>query len=171
MKTIGTVLLVLVAIIGMAGPVLGAEAGTSTGAYADWDVTTQYSYAWAQDDEYTAYPDAYADAGTQGEAEGYTESGSSAAAGNDWAGAETGGYSESEYGGYAGTYSDVYAESWDDDAYTVTAAGSYAAGEYVEVDDGSNAYWGYPIYSNSWASGYAEDGYANSGGWSYAEEP
>ncbi len=181
MKTIATVLLVLVAIIGMAGPVLGAEAGSSTGASADWDVATQYSYAWAQDDEYTSYPDAYADAGTSGMAEGYTISGSSAAAGDDWAGAGTGGYSEVEgwfwWGGSAETYSETNAESWNEDGDTDTDAGSYAIGDnYVEAAGGSESYWGIPIYSESWAYGYVYDydgwnGWTESGGSSYAEVP
>lgn len=173
MKTTATILVVLVALIGMVAPVLGAEAGSQAGAYADWGIAQQYTFAWAQDDDFTAYPDAYADAETIGSAEGITGSESSAAASEsaEEAAAETSGESSGET---ASSVSDTYAESWDDDGVTDTGAGSYAIGSYVQVGSGAEAYWGDlvvdPIYSNSWAGGYAEDGTASSGGYSHAVE-
>lgn len=157
MKTIGTVLLVLVAVMGMAMPVLGAEAGSSAGAYADWDIATQYSNAWAM----TGDGDEYAGAGTNGASLGETDSSSGAGA-SDWdnyAAAGTQGYC---VGIICDTTSAANAIENDEDGQTNAGADSNAEGIIVEVDSGAESFWGPPIYSNAGAYGYSVGGWADS---------
>ena len=131
MKTIGTVLLVLVTVMGMAMPVLGATSGSSAGATAYGGFASQYTSSWADNGW------EYATAGTEGNVYiGGTESGSGAEAsdGGMYADAGTGG---SSVGIVADSYSAGYA--FDDDANGVTDAGSEsnAVGTYVYTTGGA----------------------------------
>lgn len=163
MKTIATVLLVLVAIIGMAGPVLGAESGSEAEASANDVYADQYTYSWADNGW------EYAEAGTYGFAV-FGETGSSSGAeasdpGMD-ASAGTGGYSA---GLYAYTGSDAYAYDDDPNGVTDAEADSYATGYIVGTDSGA---WSstYPE-SYAWADGWAVYGYADSSAYADAYIP
>lgn len=156
MKAIGTVLLVLVAMIGMAGPVLGAASGSSAGTVANGFSATQYSQSWADNGW------EYAEAGTTGGViigETASASGAEASDSGMYADAGTLGYSE---GIIVGTES--LADSHDDDSNGVTDAGadSYATGSDVSTNGGAGSTT-YPS-SYAWADGYAFGfpGYAES---------
>lgn len=170
MRNIATVLLVLAAIIGMAGPVLGAESGSSATAYADWFYANAQTGAYAQTGFADPSPDAYADAGTFGEAAGSATNGAGATASdvtND-ASAGTGG---NAVGGDAYTVSNGYAESNNVGGVTDAGADSYAIGTTVITNSGASSFWGPPIWSGAGAEAYSSDFYAESGASSSADAP
>lgn len=155
MKAIGTVLLVLVAVMGMAMPVLGATSGSSAGATAYGGFASQYTASWADNGwEYAA-------AGTEGNVFiGGTDSGSGAEAsdGGMYADAGTGGDS---VGIIADSYSYGYAFDDDPSGETDAGASSLATGSYVYTDGSAYS----TTYPESFADayGYAEWGIAESG--------
>ena len=144
MKTIGTVLLVLVTVMGMAMPVLGADAGSTASAGSDATSAWQDTYAWA-DNSWE-----YAEAGTDGYAVlGATESGSGATSDGISASAGTGGIS---IGILAGSGSDAYAYDNDPSGDTDAGAASGASGWDVAV----SSYAGGTTYPESWAGADAD---------------
>lgn len=157
MRKIETVLLVLVTVMGMAMPVLGAEAGSSAGASANWDVASQFTTAWANTED----GDEYAIAGTGGASLGNTGSTSGAGA-NDldqYASAETA-------GGCSGlacyTNSGADALEWDADGQTDAVANAEADGIIASAGSEAYSYWGPPIESESGASAEVVWGWATS---------
>lgn len=165
MKKIATVLLVLVVAMFMAAPVLGATAGSSGSAYADWDIAIPYADAWAETDD----GDEYVEVASYGMSEGFGEASSEAEA--DDSGEVAEGWTQGYCDDYCWTESDTYAEEDDEDGYTDADSDSYADGDYADAGTYVNAFWGPPIYSESDSWSVVEDGYAESSGHAIAEEP
>lgn len=139
MKAIGTVLLVLVAIMGMTAPVLGADAGSSANAGSDATIAWQDTDAWAGNGW------EYAEAGTDGYAIiGITASSSGATSDGTSASADTGGVSA---GIIAASGSDAYAYDDDPSGDTDADATSGASGWVVAA----SSYAGSTTYPESWA--------------------
>lgn len=143
MKTT-TVLVVLLALIGMAVPVFGAESGANSGASSNGLITTGYSDAWTQADDYT-------DAGSSSYAIiGGANTASSSYGYGDVAHSDTNG---AAVGIFAGSTSYGYAEDTDvDNTQSTAGAGSYAIG----VATSSHGYSAGSTLSPSWA--YADAG-------------
>lgn len=157
MKTIGTVLLVLVTVMGMAMPVLGATSGSNAGASSSGGIASQYTNAWANNGW------EYASAGSDGYAIiGDTES-SSGAASSDLGLDASAGTAGSSDGIIAYTESGASATEYDSAGIADADASSSASGWWVWSDSSADAQSDVlPYTANTWADGWAIIGSADS---------
>lgn len=167
MKAIGTVLLVLVAVMGMAMPVLGADSGSTASVYADWLYADQSTYSWADNGV------EYADAGTYGEVIFIGDTGSTSGAGASDSGESADAATSGGCDGFVcDTYSEANAADYDTAGITGAGAVSAASGETVQTNGGAGGQnWALPITSGAWASGDVFLGSASSGAGASAYRP